>query len=424
MSMKSNNKKLAILILFVLIAGCGGGGSTTFNGNGGNGHNGSGGGSGVVSSPSITGINVLPITVNGSLCSASTSVDYPNKPCVSITVCTPGTSGTGNCQNISDILLDTGSWGLRIYKSALSAPLAASLIPVTVSSIPVAECAEFGGGTSLWGPVQLADVTLGTEIAPSVPIQVIDSTFGTVPGACGTPDASPSAAGFTGILGVGVFAQDCGSPCTSHANNGMYYSCSGLICTGTTIPLLSQVQNPVVSLPTDSNGLMVQLPSIPSGGATAANGYLVLGIGSQSNNIPTGVKTYPTNSISEFITTLTGTTTSYPSFIDSGSNGLFFQPLSASQLPTCSGWFCPSTTQNLSATNTGSTGSPSGLVSFQIANANLLFYTGNNAFNDLGAYLPGNFDWGLPFFYGRTEYVWIGIEGQTSTLGAGPYWAY
>jgi hypothetical protein len=56
--------------------------------------------------------NVIPITVNGSLCSANS---YLNKPCVSVTVCTPGTS---TCQTISDILLDTGSYGLRIFKQA------------------------------------------------------------------------------------------------------------------------------------------------------------------------------------------------------------------------------------------------------------------------------------------------------------------
>ena len=37
---------------------------------------------------------------------------------------------------------------------------------------------------------------------------------------------------------------------------------------------------------------------------------------------------------------------------------------------------------------------------------------------------PGNhdFDWGLPFFFGRPTF--IAIEGQSTTGGTGPYWAY
>src|SRR5512143_2176186 len=62
------------------------------------------------------GNNVLSITVNGSLCSAGTSNGYFNKPCVSITVCTPGS--TTACQTVNDILLDTGSYGLRIFAQA------------------------------------------------------------------------------------------------------------------------------------------------------------------------------------------------------------------------------------------------------------------------------------------------------------------
>lgn len=387
-------------MILAFVTGCGGGGSSAPSTSPSN-------------PPPSPSANVLNVTVNGSLCSSGS---YPNKPCVSVTVCTPGTS---NCQTINDILLDTGSFGLRIFKQVLSVPLT----QITAGSGTLAECIQFVDGTSDWGPVQMASVILGNEPAVQVPIQVIDATFGVVPTACGTPEQSPAAAGFNGILGVGLFAQDCGLSCTTGAGNGIYYACSGANCTGTTVALASQVQNPVALLPQDNNGVIVQLPAVPAGGAPSVNGSLILGLGTQSNNVPSGVTAYPASSTGDFITKFNNTT--YSSFIDSGSNGLFINA-PASLLPVCSSpntsWFCPPSTLSFSATNSGATGTPSGPVPFQIGNATSLFSASNNVFAELGGPAPSGFDWGLPFYYGRN--VIVGIEGKSSSLGSGPYWAY
>ena len=395
--MKSSRIPLFILILGLVI-GCGGGGGSGSSGGGG-------------TPPAPAGNNVLAITVNGPGLNNS----YPNEPCVSVTICAPGTT---TCQTINDILLDTGDQGLRIFKQALNV----SLEQVTVGSGSLAECIQYADGSSNWGSVQMASVILGNEPAVQVPIQVIDSTFGTVPSVCGTPVQSPSAAGYNGTLGVGLFAQDCGSGCTNGANNGIYYSCSGSNCTGTAVALASQVQNPVGLLPQDNNGVILQLPSVPLGGSPSVNGSLVLGIGTQSNNGPSGVTAYSADQLGEFTTTFNGT--AYSSFIDSGSNGLFF-PSPGSSLPDCpapnSGWYCPSSTASLSATNKGASGSPSGAVSFQIGNFDSLINSSNNVFADIGG-SNGEFDWGLPFFFGRNVYV--GLEGKGTSLGTGPYWAY
>jgi uncharacterized protein DUF3443/Big-like domain-containing protein len=302
--------------------------------------------------PVPDGGNVLDITVNGSLCTNYPGLFYPNKPCVSVTVCTPG---TGTCQTITDILLDTGSYGLRVFKQALTVPLK----QVSVPSGSLAECVQYVDGTADWGPVQNADVVLGGEPAVTVPIQVINATFGTVPTSCGTPESSPATAGFNGILGVGLFAEDCGPGCVNGANNGVYYACTGSTCSGTAVALANQVQNPVAHLPLDNNGVLVQLPVVPPlGGAASENGTLVLGIGTQTNNIPSGVTTYPANPSGDFTTVFNGTALNN-SFIDSGSNGLFF---SDSAIPVCaapnSEWYCPPSTQpplSLSATNGGVT---------------------------------------------------------------------
>ncbi len=68
---------------------------------------GSGGGSGSPGSspvvgPPVAGNNVLSITVKDN-------PSYPNEPCVSVTICAPGT--TTNCQQIDDILLISEATG-------------------------------------------------------------------------------------------------------------------------------------------------------------------------------------------------------------------------------------------------------------------------------------------------------------------------
>jgi hypothetical protein len=196
------------------------------------------------------------------------------------------------------------------------------------------------------------------------------------------------------------------------------------------VPLASQVYNPVALLTKDNNGVTVNMSSVPLGGETSATGQLILGIGTESNNSPSRLTAaYPANSIGEFITVFNGTTFSN-SFIDSGSNGLFFNA-PQSLLPLCSsssigdGWYCAQPVQSLNATTEGYNSSPSSSVSFQIGDASNLFSnTSNSVFAELGGPAPSGsgFDWGLPFFFGRIVYV--GIEGTNSSLGSGPYWAY
>jgi hypothetical protein len=379
--------------------------------------------------PVITGNNVIPLTINGSTCSAATSKNYFNKPCVSVTICTPGTDS--NCQTINDILLDTGSYGLRVFKSSITASgLLASLTQVTAAGGgELAECTQYGDGSSDWGPVVMANVVLGNEPGVTVPIQLLDPNYfaAEIPSTCPGPSPTPVEEGYTGILGVGLFAEDCGSICTTESNTGVYFECTGGTCAGTTATIAQQVKNPVAFLPEDNNGVIVELPSIALGGALSISGYLVLGIGTGSNNKPSGVTAYPADQSANFKTTFNGATYNN-SFIDSGSNALYFK--GTSSLPACasaSGFFCPASTVNLSAITAGASGSPQIEVAFQIGNLLTLFNSSsNNVFmeaggdGDLGGFVV--FDWGLPFFIGRN--VYIGLDQANSSLGKGPYWAY
>jgi len=197
----------------------------------------------------------------------------------------------------------------------------------------------------------------------------------------------------------------------------------------------------VASLPTDNNGLIVQLPNVAAGGVPSLSGALVLGIGTQSNNSLSGVTSYTLDQNGNFITTFNGVAyndasnnpaTDGGSFIDTGSNGLFFtSPYNSSSgpykglLPSCPGtnsfFFCPPSITNLSATIVGASGSPVGTVQFQVGNFNSLINSSNNVFSDIGGNSVGDFDWGLPFFFGRN--VYIGFESKSS-LGTGQFFAY
>lgn len=404
----------AALLLAAALLACGGGG-------GGGGGAGGGGGGGAGATPS--GDNVLPITVNGSLCSAATSGGYPNKPCVEVTVCQPGGSA---CQVVDDILLDTGSYGLRVFQQALG-PL--SLTPVPSGAGGLAECAQFADGSSDWGPVELADVVLGKETAAGVPIHVLDAGWAAPPPGCPAPEASPSVAGFNGVLGVGAFQQDCGQGCAAAADNGLYFSCGAAGCTGTTAAMAEQVQNPVALLPADNNGVVIRLPAVGAAGADTASGQLLLGIGTRANNGVAGVTVFPLDpTAGTFITSVAGEVLTR-SFLDTGSNGLFFAAPSASLLPACSGssaqWYCPASTVSLSAVNRAYSGSPAATVSFEVGDFSALWTGGREVLPDLAgsAMASAGFDWGLPFYLGRE--VAVGLEGRGSSLASsGPYVAY
>jgi hypothetical protein len=171
--------------------------------------------------------------------------------------------------------------------------------------------------------------------------------------------------------------------------------------------------------------VILELPSVSLGGLPSINGYLVLGIGTRTNNAPANVTAYSTDEYGDYSSSFNDVT--YSSYLDSGSNALFFKAPSAAALPACSdglsGFFCPSSTLAFSAINIAATGSTESQINFQIGNMNSLSNTNNSVFVEIGG--DGGtdeFDWGLPFFMGRNVYV--GLESASSSLGTGAYWAY
>lgn len=393
----ARTRLLTLVLLFSGIAGCGGGGGS--------------------SGPPAVYSNQVVV----SLLSTQWNI-----PTVSVTLCIPGTI---TCQTVDNILLDTGSVGLRISHSALTL----NLPPVTEGGSNVDECYQFSSG-NVFGPVVSADVVLGGEPAVPVDVQITNASL-TPPSSC-KPVSSVTSGGVNGILGIGY-------PFTRYDEGLYYYLCSSSGCSsGTSLNCSNsptgsfpcQVANPVFSFPTDNNGILLSLPSISSDGAPSpVYGTLTFGLSTQSDNSLSGLTVYEisaNNSCGSQYSFLEASFTEGSSgscgFLDSGSNGLFFGTGTFTSgsvtFKVCNTyWYCPSSSPapiSLTLTGANATGS----FDLSVINENSIASSSNIAWNDLaGPYSTTNdstFDAGLPFFFGRT----VAVGYQTGSQN--PFWAF
>jgi hypothetical protein len=374
-----------------------------------------------------SGANILPVTI-----STSPYANAPvNQPLVSVTICVPGSN---TCQTIDNLLLDTGSYGLRIFRSLINISLPAVVDPGN-SSNTLAECVGYLTG-SQWGPLAVADVIMGSEKASSVNIQEVDAGFPTgIPSTSDChkgADTDAATAGYNGIIGVGLVSNDCGTGCTDPQAT-YYFSCNSGTCSTETVDAAHQTQNPISKMPAGfNNGVALTLPNVDPCGDTGTQGYLALGVGTVANNNTPPASVNILKADPTFLTMLTTFqgTQNHNAFIDSGSNTLGIYPSGSvlQDLGNCgggaNGFFCPTDSPTLSATMQANTGGAQATVPFQIVNSFSLIDSGNNAFSTLGSYsVNDEFDWGINFFYGRTVYVVI--KGSTASgLGTGPLWAF
>jgi len=425
----------SLLILFVvgalgLLAACGGGGTPVG-----------------VQTPPPAGQNIQPIIVDGG-----PLLNYANAAFISVQVCVPG---SGTCQTIDHVLVDTGSFGLRLLASQVTVSL-----PVITDNNgnTLNNCIQFLDNSFLWGNVVQADVKMAGEVAKTTSVQLIANPTGyLIPAGCtGQNEDTQQTLLANGILGVGPEPFDCGTSCDPVQNpNGtvplVYYACStasgcnptlvscGTLCGDPAANI--QVTNPVFNFSGDNNGVIVELPEVNSTAATV-NGNLLFGIGTQSNNA-LGSAAVLLLTDDNFTTVFSGQTLP-GSFIDSGSNSLGFpngieSGFTGGNIPICStnsSFYCPASLTPFSATN--ESGSTNSAVNFSVDNADNLFSQDPNnfVFTNLASPLGSGacnttsnptacaFDWGLPFFYGR--HVFTAIDGATPPTGvpAGPFFAY
>jgi hypothetical protein len=398
----------AVAISFIALAGCGNSGSGP-----------------ITNDTPVPVNNVQSVVVDAGPFLNGSQIGANNILYTSVTLCVPGTA---NCQTIDHVQVDTGSSGLRILGAVLTLPLPRR---VDGAGNPISNCVQYADLSYQWGPLATADIQMAGEGASSVPIQIAGATgFTAAPSACSAGGAAADTVldlGANGILGVGLYRQDCGPACTNQSGNFAYYSCPASGCVLAPVALAGQLQNPVWMFSQDNNGLLISLPSIASSGQPSVFGSMIFGIGTQSNNALGGAGVEVPDNAGGITTTFNGVRYS-GSVIDAGSNGIFFLDSATTQLPDCSsqsigqGFYCPGNPVNFTAITTGTNTAVSGNPSFTIANAAPLLNSPNTAFNNLGGPRPGTFDWGLPFFFGRN--VFVAIESQSTPAGAGPYWAF
>ena len=398
--------------------------------------------------------NFASLIVDGgpaSLMTGANPVIEANLAYVSVTLCAPGS--TTNCQTIDHIQVDTGSTGLRIAKAALNASLASALPSETdATGNPVGECYQYVDGYT-FGSVRQADFSIGGETVADMPLQVVGDSgaFATTPSSCsaggGQNLSTVAQLGANGVIGLGTTTTDCGSVCASATGAGesaaAYYDCPSSGCGGfisraasTTAPF-QQLPNPVAAMSVDNNGVILTLPTPAAGGQASLTGTIYFGIGTQTNN-GLGSATVLTTTLSTsplgpgFITATYNGQALPDSFIDSGSSLYFFVD---GTIPACTttadtGYYCPPSPLNLSPTITGQNGVTAS-AAFTLNDAAPLLNTvfpvlpglgGNPSALDLTNAPSTSFDFGIPFFYGRSIYT--AFEGRNAGGTAGPYYAY
>ena len=426
-------------LLACAVAACGGGGGTS-------GTPAANPSSSTAPSAVAGDANAVPIYVDGGA-SASTSA-IPNAIFTDIEICAPGSSS--NCAIIHHVLVDTGSVGLRLLASAVNTANAALLgaLPQasTAAGSVVGECLPFVSGVA-WGGVRLVDLHWASagyngNAALNLPIQVIGDTdprVAATPSSCtgqGTPLQSASTLGGNGVVGIGLFAQDCGATCAQVAAP-IYYQCAGAgagSCSAIAMPVAQQIPNPVSAMASDNNGSLI---SLPAGAAPQASGLLVLGIGTRANNaLPSASAVLQTDAGGYFTASFNGNTLPR-SFIDSGSSANFMPTTGTVSLPACAsgslagtGYLCPASSLTLTATSTG--------PSATSATANVLVVNANSAVAANPGYnvIPGlaadggrlgsnpTLDLGASFFFGHTIATLIENQSAPGFSVNGPAFGY
>ncbi|WP_375391384.1 DUF3443 family protein [uncultured Sphingomonas sp.] len=371
-----------------------------------------------------------------------------NEPYVTVTICAPGS--TTNCQTIDHVILDTGSVGLRIIQPVLRAALLAALPAETdAGGNAVGECYQYVNSYA-FGSVRKADFSIAGEKVANMPFQTIGDTglFAAVPASCsaggGAAITTVQDFGANAIIGVGTTTTDCGAICTVSGGQAaaIYYDCPTSGCASiigraaSAVAPFEQLPNPVAAFPTDNNGVILTLPSVPRAGLPGLTGTVTFGIGTQADNALTAANVLPVTDSSSrrgpgVLTVTYNGKQLTQSFLDSGSDDYYFIDTT---LPPCTdadfiAFYCPASPLPLTPVLTATNGvtasgaftlySPFGVAADAVVAPGLGL---NPTLITPPLPFANSFDFGVPFFFGRTVYT--AIEGRSAGGVQGPYFAF
>jgi hypothetical protein len=405
------------------------GGTTTGSGTTTNGNTGTGTaappdpqtGSGSAGTTPVIRNNTVPVSVQ-----ASQTGDF-NRPFVSVTVCVPGTN---ECQTIDRVLLSTSSTGLvlsaGVLRPSMNLPQLKDQSGKAAGRCLLAGTADSAGkyDSVAWVGVRKADIKLADMVASSLSIELMnDQALPSIPDICRSgADTLTTDLGFNGMLGLRHLDADCGAGCSIQVSAiPRYYGCDAFACAGVTMPIESQVRNPVALFEQGyNNGFSLSLPASEGVSNSVLQGSLVFGIGTQSNNQLGNAKVYRFDNTSYLTAFYNGT--QFRALPDTAYRSIRVHD---SSIPQCSSttvnpYFCPTTQQPLSISLLAANGSremldvpivrPPSSTAYQVS-----------SFGRYGA-VDEPLILGVPFYFGRT--VFTAIEGRSTSAGTGPFIAF
>ena len=342
-----------------------------------------------------------------------------NRMVVQVTVCVPGSR---NCTTIDDVMVDTGSTGLRLDASVVPSWL--RLPPVLgPHRRPMAECLRFLADDA-WGPLARADVLIGGLTASGLPIQIIETAAPEQPASCPRSEVAPTS---NGTLGVGSHLTDCQGDCRQSKADPMYFECGtercepldGLVAKAYRLP------NPVTFFDGHDNGIVFDLPDVTGAGARESVGTLTFGVGSDDGDRFRSAAILRLDERGHFTIVYAGS--AYPeSYIDSGTETWIVPDVTLSRCPGMPWAFCVAPAATREAVAIGRDGART-VLPFRVGDYRQIRHQGFGASGEIAvAARPQSsaFVWGAPFFIGRR--IAVVLEGRRvpgNTNLDGPFYA-